>query len=70
MKIICFECQRELGEKSPFDDPSEKYTVCRECTEQRLNEAGKQGLRGKFTKTSRREVSPKFDSGVDSSGAE
>ena len=70
MKIICVECQRELGEKSPFDDPSEKYTVCRECTEQRLIEAGNQGLRGKFTKPSHKEVSPKCASGVDSPGTE
>ena len=70
MKILCFECQRELGEKSPFDDPSETYTVCRECTEQRLHEAGKQGLREKFTRTSGREVSLKSDPEVYSLGVE
>ena len=70
MKILCFECQRELGEKSPFDDPSETYTVCRECTEQRLHEAGKQGLREKFTRTSNREVSLKSDTEADSHSVE
>ena len=50
MKIVCFECQRGIGEKFPFDDLSETHTFCRKCIERRLIEIGKKGLRGKFTK--------------------
>ena len=50
MKIVCLECQREIGEKFPFDDLRETHTICRECIEQRLIESGKKGLRGKFSK--------------------
>lgn len=51
MRIICLECHRELGEKFPFDDPSETHTICRECMEKRLVGNGKGGLRRKFVKT-------------------
>ncbi len=51
MKIICLECHREIGEKFPFDDPSETHTICGECIERRLIETGKKGLRGKFVKS-------------------
>lgn len=51
MKIICLECQLEIGEKSPFDDPRETHTFCRKCAEQKLIEAGNEGLRRKFMKT-------------------
>ncbi len=50
MKIICLECHRGLGEKFPFDDPTETHTLCPKCIERRLIETGKKGLRGKFTK--------------------
>ncbi len=70
MKIICLECQREIGEKFPFDDPKKTHTICRECIEQRLIEAGKEGLRRKFNRTFRKEVSLKFDPEVDSLGVE
>ncbi len=50
MKIICLECQREVGEKYPFDDPRETHTICQECSEQRLIETGNEGLRRKFVK--------------------
>ncbi|MFX0205491.1 MAG: hypothetical protein ACFFDT_05855 [Candidatus Hodarchaeota archaeon] len=70
MKIICLECNRELGEKFPFDDTRKTHTICRECIEQRLIEAGNEGLRGKFIRMFRREVSLKFDPEVDSLGVE
>jgi len=70
MKIICLECHREIGEKFPFDDLSETHTICRECIEQRLTDAGKEGLRRKFIKRFRKEVSLKFDPEVDSLGVE
>jgi DNA-directed RNA polymerase subunit RPC12/RpoP len=54
MKIVCLQCQREIGEKFPFDDPNETHTLCPECNEQRLMEAGKEGLRRKFMKTAAR----------------
>lgn len=70
MKIICLECNRVIGEKYPFDDPRETHTLCRKCAEQRLMDAGKEGLRRKFIKTFRKEVSLKFDPEVDSLGVE
>jgi hypothetical protein len=48
MKIICLECNRELGEKAPFDDPRATHTVCPECVEKRCNRSGKGGLRRKI----------------------
>jgi len=70
MKIICLECHRELGEKFPFDDPSPTHTICPQCVEKRLSEAGKESLRRKFIKTFRKEISLKFDPEVDSMGVE
>ena len=70
MKIICLECHREIGEKFPFNDLRATHTICRECIEQSLIETGKEGLRRKFIKTFRKEVSLKFDPEVDSLGNE
>ena len=70
MKVICFECDREMGEKFPFDDLSATHTICPECVEKTLAEAGKERLRRKFIKTFRKEVSLKFDPEVDSLGIE
>jgi hypothetical protein len=33
MKIICQECQREIGEKFPFDDPRTTHSICSQCIE-------------------------------------
>jgi hypothetical protein len=54
MKIVCLQCHCEIGEKFPFDDLNETHTLCHECTEQTLMEAGKEGLRRKFMKTAAR----------------
>lgn len=70
MKVVCFECNREVGEKFPFDDPSETHTICPKCVDKTLREAGKESLRRKFVKNFRKEVSLKFDPGVDSLGVE
>ena len=70
MKIICLQCHSELGEKFPFDDPRETHTICRDCVEQRLIDTGKEGLRRKFIKIFRKQVSLKFDPEVDSLGPE
>jgi len=64
------ECQRELGEKFPFDDSGATHTICPVCIEKRLAEAGKDSLRRKFIKTFRKEISLKFDPEVDSMGVE
>jgi len=53
MKIVCLECDRELGEKSPFDDLRVTHTICPECIEKRCNDSGKGGLRGKIGRKSR-----------------
>jgi len=66
MKIICLECQREIGEKFPFNDSRETHTICRECVEEKLIETGNEGLRRKFIRRFRKEVSLKFDPEVDS----
>ncbi len=70
MKVICLECNREVGEKFPFDDPSTTHTICPECVDERLREAGKESMRRKFIKTFRKETSLKFDPEVDSLGAD
>ena len=70
MKVVCFECHREIGEKFPFDDSSETHTICPECAEKRLREAGNESLRRKFIRTLRKEVSLKFDPEIDSMGVE
>jgi len=70
MKIVCLECQREMGEKFPFDDLSETHTICPDCMEKMLSQAGKESLRRKFIKTFRKEVALKFDPEVDSLGVE
>jgi len=51
MKIVCLECHCEFGEKFPFDDPSETHTICPECVQKALKEAGKESLRRKHRKT-------------------
>jgi len=70
MKIVCLECQREIGEKFPFDDPEATHTICPECIEKRMIETGNHGLRRKFIKTFRKRRSLKFDPEVDSLGVE
>jgi len=70
MKIVCLECQREIGEKFPFNDSRVTHTICRECVEEKLIETGNEGLRRKFIKRFRKEVSLKFDPEVDSLGVE
>ncbi len=70
MKIVCLECEREIGEKFPFDDLRKTHTICGECIEQKLMETSKAGLKGKFKKTSGREMSLMFDPEVDSLGVE
>jgi len=52
MKIICLECHREIGEKSPFDDLRATHTICPQCIEKRLTKSGKGGLRRKVDKRS------------------
>ena len=70
MKIICFECQEEIGEKAPFDDPSATHTICHACVETLMNRAGKRSV-GREGRTSfDNRVSPKFDPEVDSMGVE
>lgn len=54
MKIICLECQREIGEKFPFDDTRETHTIGPECIEKRITESRKGGLRKKVNRKSRR----------------
>ena len=70
MKIVCLECDRELGEKYPFDDLDATHTICPECMQKMLSQAGKENLRRKFIRTFRKEVSLKFDPEVDSMGVE
>ena len=70
MRVVCLECNRELGEKFPFEDPDTTHTICPECIERRFAEAGKESLRRKFIKMFRKEVSLKFDPEVDSMGVE
>lgn len=70
MKVVCLECNREVGEKFPFDDPEATHTICPECIEKRCAESGKQELRKKFIKIFRKRRSLKFDPEVDSMGAE
>jgi DNA-directed RNA polymerase subunit RPC12/RpoP len=52
MKIICLECNRELGEKAPFDDHRSTHTICPQCIEKRLKLTRKGGLRRKIVRQS------------------
>ena len=70
MKIVCLECQREMGEKFPFTDSSATHTICPRCIDKRLAKTGNGSLRRKFIKIFRKEVSLKFDPEVDSMGVE
>jgi len=31
MKVICFECNKEIGEKAPFSDSEATHTLCEPC---------------------------------------
>jgi hypothetical protein len=31
MKVICFECNKEVGEKAPFSDTEATHTLCASC---------------------------------------
>ncbi|NIO21758.1 MAG: hypothetical protein GTN76_13780 [Candidatus Aenigmarchaeota archaeon] len=68
MKIVCLECQREIGEKFPFDDTRVTHTFCHECNERKLMEVENEGLRGKFIRPFKRKVPLKFDPEADPLG--
>ena len=70
MKIVCFECWREIGEKFPFDDSSATHTICHECVEKLMNKAGKRSARREFAESFHDEVSLEFDPEADSKGVE
>ncbi len=36
MRIICFECDKEIGEKAPFSDNEATHALCGECLERTL----------------------------------
>ena len=31
MKVVCFECNSEIGEKAPFSDKEITHTLCGPC---------------------------------------
>lgn len=37
MQIICSWCKKFMGEKEPFDDPSETHAKCAECLKKQSN---------------------------------
>ena len=39
MKIICSWCKKLIGEKEPFDDPSETHGKCPDCLEKEKKKA-------------------------------
>ena len=41
MKIICTSCDKILGERAPFDDPSKIYAKCTDCINKQKEEAVK-----------------------------
>jgi len=47
MKIICFQCKKEIGEKAPFSDNKATHTLCYRCLKQFLKKrlANKERLR-------------------------
>ncbi len=59
MRLISLECQHQVGEKFPFDDPSETHKICRECVDKKLREAGRESLRRKFIRTNHLSCRPK-----------
>lgn len=36
MKIVCFRCKNEIGEKAPFSDNRATHTLCYRCLKQLL----------------------------------
>jgi hypothetical protein len=40
MKIMCSWCKKSLGEKEPFDDPSETHGKCADCIEKQKGGEG------------------------------
>jgi hypothetical protein len=47
MKIVCFQCKKEIGEKAPFPDKRETHALCYRCLKQLLERrfADKERLR-------------------------
>jgi predicted sulfurtransferase len=36
MKVVCFECKKQLGEKAPFSDDEATHTLCDSCLRETL----------------------------------
>jgi len=44
MRIICYQCDKEIGEKAPFSDNRTTHIICEPCLEELLgNLSDKQG---------------------------
>ncbi len=37
MKVICFECNKLIGEKTPFSDGGVTHTICEPCLKKTLD---------------------------------
>ena len=52
MKIICYKCDKEIGEKAPFSDLRATHSLCYECLkellEKRLNNRPAEGQSWRF----------------------
>jgi len=31
LKVVCFECMKQIGEKAPFSDTEVTHTLCESC---------------------------------------
>lgn len=38
MKIVCAWCQKDMGEREPFDDPITSHGICPACFEIEIKE--------------------------------
>jgi len=47
MKIVCFQCKKQIGEKRPFSDHRKSHALCYRCLKQLLEKRleNKQRLR-------------------------
>ncbi len=43
MKVICYECEKEIGEKAPFSDNRSTHGLCRECLKKVLEKRSSAG---------------------------
>ena len=47
MKVVCFECNKEIGEKAPFSDSQATHALCEPCLRKMLDRLAEKQRRQK-----------------------